>query len=238
MDKETIILDPAVEINPQADYVVSNEYRISRGMFPMYSVDDALSFANLVKSIIDPATSGIFIRDKRTLEAIGDLSQGEFSPRCSLTYKMSDELYEWIAAGKNNWKQKIFIEFLEDHINDLDEPKLLNAVRQFHSVKSCTYVSEMSDNNNYRLVVEEKDAKGTIALPKEFVCYLPVLQNMNPISLRFKLSFEIKHGEKDSLTFSWRLPARQKIIDLEVEKELKFLFDELGNYKFFFGKMN
>lgn len=197
-----------------------------------YELEDLGSLLDYCKRYVDSALGAIFYTTKSIVVLPNEARP--FSNRITYAFNRSRRLMAWLDLGRVNQKQ--FIEFLEIRLGEIDNPGLLEELAKLKLNATISYNSDLDDNNNYRVMFETKQAKGSTDIPKRIKVYVPFFEGEEEdTEFHFRLQFGQPKNDGEKPLF-WLEPIGFEEQEAEhVEANIKRLKSELEGYQVFHG---
>ena len=221
---------------PPADTqrLIHGEYKSLGGAIRKYEVLDLDSFINYCKEQIEPNIGGIFI-NYQEIKGLHDIRRPNLS---YLVYRFveSQQLKDWLSVEYFNQKQ--LREFLETRLAEFEPTTLFEELAKLKLNAHITYNADMDDDLNYRLVFEEKQAKGASQIPKKITVNVPIYENRPPRELVFRVRFTQPKNNGEKPLFSLEPIGLKQILREEMQEMAEVLAKDLSDYRIYFGSPN
>jgi len=208
-------------------------YESNRLPVRRYELKDMGSLLEYCKRYIDQELGAIFYTTKSIVVLPNEARP--FSNRITYAFNRSRRLEAWLTLGRVNQKQ--FLDFLEIRLKEIDDPRIFEGLAKLKLNATISYNSDLDDNNNYRVMFETQQAKGSTDIPKRIKVNVPFFEGEEQdAEFHFRLQFGQPKSDGEKPLF-WLEPIGFEEQEAEhVEANIKRLKSELEGYQVFHGK--
>lgn len=140
-------------------------------------------------------------------------------------------------SGRGYMKQQAFIEFLEEHDEDISKPAAADVrelCMRFDAVEKNTFKSAQSLHDGNRELVYQTDTqtKGSIKVPEEIELRIAVFEGMEPIPVRVLFRYRISEGQ---IVFAVKIHRQERVVRDAFGRACEAIATELSEAKFYHG---
>lgn len=191
---------------------------------------DAKSFIDYFQLFAGDATVIFANQDSRQIKAVFDYHTDNpawCAHSATLALSHSDEWKAWAGQNGKSMTQRLFAEFVEDHIRDVVEPagaELLEVAKTLVANKKLQFRSGTELHNGqvqltYNEVIEgQAGAKGQLEIPRTIKLGLRVFKGTEPYAVSARLRYRI--SDEGGLTFSYHIDDLDRVLEDAFEQVL------------------
>lgn len=210
-------------------------------------LDDFIAYVNRYKT---PETTIFYNRDGKFAASIDWHEKSEDGQTINPSYKrhtacyranQSDEAKEWLAKNNHKFDQKDFSAFIEDRINDFEEPsgeRFLEIASTLKATIGANFDQKyQTHNGEYSLSYREEingsaGADGRLAIPKEFTILVKAFHGGDT----YRLSAWLRYRPgRDGVTMWYTIKNPNLMLDLAVEQNVAKIKSEISGVHIYAG---
>lgn len=233
--KERALPAGQADITPLAGEtsIAHSEYAIHREAPLQYKFGDIASFATYCENDIDNDigiifyTSTGFVGLHNRMQPTGN--------RIHYDFELSLELRAWKRVV--NCSHKAFRKFLEERLDELVDTAIFQALATLKMNTSIHFESDFDDDRNYGFIYEEKEAKGSSKIPKEFTIKVPFFANNPPEEILLRLSVSQPKDPDSKPLFTIKIIREEKLLADNVAGLIAGLKETLSDHMILHGEI-
>lgn len=210
---------------------IHSEYRMLSGAIRQYEVFNLYSFINYCKDRIDDETGAIFVSHEE-IKGLHDIEKPN-SSYVVYRFVKSQQFQDWLSVKHFNQRQ--LREFLETRLREFQPASLFEELAKLKLNAQIRYNADMDDDLNYRLIFEEKQAKGSSQIPKKITVSVPIYENRPARDVEFRVRFSQPKNDGEKPLFSLEPIGLEQILRMEMEDMAQTLDEELSGYEIYYG---